>query len=528
MDFSSLTHAPGWQAHLGTDLVAAERWPSLEDIGSVAESSLSELGDRPFLRELPGNWLSGRQFLERSRAGASALAASGVRPGDRVVLVGGNTADLAACVVGVFLAGAVLVAANPAYSDRELAHVVIDSRPAAIVCDADLLGRARAISAAAPAALPIEGPGSDLPLPQVPIQVLSISEVLSHRRERTAGTVALRGSSPAMVAYTSGTTGAPKGALLSHGNLLASARSVAVAWRWCPEDRLLLSLPLFHMHGLGVGLIGSLLMGSSILLFSRFDPAALATTAAGEGATMFFGVPAMYRRLVTEPAFTDFARLRLLVSGSAPLPQDLFDQICSVAGSAPLERYGMSETAMNVSNPYEGPRKAGTVGLPLPGVEIALDANGEIMVRGENVFGGYLGNPAATAERFEDGWFRTGDLGSFDADGYLRIEGRSSDLIISGGFNVYPREVEEQLRTHAAVADAAVVGVPSQRWGEEVVAFVVPAAGAEVDPGTLSSHAAERLAPYKVPKRILVVDTLPRNAMGKVLAYELRKLATED
>lgn len=525
MDFSSLTLAPGWQAHLGADLTAAHRRPSLGDLGSVAETSLLELGDRRFLREPSGNWLSGRQFLDRSRAGASALLAAGVRPGDRVVLVGQNSADFAAVAVGVFLAGAVLVAANPAYTDRELAHVVKDSRPAAMVCDAELLERAEAIAAAASGALPIEGPGSDLPLPQGAIQILSIRQAVAHEGEWTAGSLAAGRSWPAMVAYTSGTTGAPKGALLTHGNLLASARSVAIAWRWDPEDRLLLSLPLFHMHGLGVGLIGSLLMGSSIVLFSRFDPAPLAAAVAGEGATMFFGVPAMYRRLVSEPACADFARLRLLVSGSAPLPPDLFDQIRSLVGAAPLERYGMSETAMNVSNPYEGPRKAGTVGLPLPGVEVALDSKGEILVRGENVFSGYLGNPGATAERFDDGWFRTGDLGSFDSDGYLRIEGRSSDLIISGGFNVYPREVEEQLRSHSAVADAAVVGVPSQRWGEEVVAFVVPTAGAEVDADSLRTHAAERLAPYKVPKRIIPIDALPRNAMGKVLAFELRRQA---
>ena len=328
-----------------------------------------------------------------------------------------------------------------------------------------------------------------------------------------------------MIAYTSGTTGAPKGALLTHGNLLASARSVALAWRWSAEDRLLLSLPLFHMHGLGVGLIGSIFMGSAIVLFPRFEPAAVAAAITQESATMFFGVPAMYRRLVDEPGFADFARLRLLVSGSAPLPPDLFERIRSLARAAPVERYGMSETAMNVSNPYEGARKAGTVGVPLPGVEIAIDPRGEILVRGDNVFAGYLGNPGATAERFDGGWFRTGDLGSFDSDGYLRIDGRFSDLIISGGFNVYPREVEDQLREHPSVADAAVVGVQSDRWGEEVVAFVVPSADSELDLDALRAFSGKLLAPYKVPKRIIAVEALPRNAMGKVLAYELRRIA---
>ena len=527
METPSLTFAPGWQVHLGADLPAADRLPDLGDLGSVAERALEELGDRPFIRDTGGGWLSGREFLDRGRRFASALAASGVRPGDRVVLTGQNSADFAAAVVGVFLCGSVLVAANPAYSDRELAHVVRDSRPAAILCDEELLGRAELLAASLSPPEPILGPGSALPLPEGPVRVLSLAKAALLAGNRRSGSSAPGPSWPAMIAYTSGTTGAPKGALLTHGNLLASARSVALAWRWSGEDRLLLSLPLFHMHGLGVGLIGSIFMGSAVILFPRFEPSALAAAITEERATMFFGVPAMYRRLVGEPSFAEFARLRLLVSGSAPLPPDLFERIRSVAGAPPVERYGMSETAMNVSNPFDGARKAGTVGLPLPGVEVAIDSRGEILVRGDNVFDGYLGNPAATAERFDGGWFRTGDLGSLDADGYLRIEGRSSDLIISGGFNVYPREVEDQLREHPCVADAAVVGVPSERWGEEVVAFVVPASESELDADALRAFAADLLAPYKVPKRIFPVESLPRNAMGKVLAYELRRIAAE-
>jgi malonyl-CoA/methylmalonyl-CoA synthetase len=524
---SSLTFAPGWQAHLGANLPAADRLPNVGDLGTVAEISLEELGGRPFLRETTGDWLSGREFLDRARRFASALAASGVVPGSRVVLTGGNSADLAAAVVGVFLAGAVLVAANPAYSDREFEHVIKDSRPSAILCDEDLLVRVEALASSAPPPEPIDGPGSDLPRPEVPIRVLSLRRSAERGDDWRGGSRASGRSWPAMIAYTSGTTGAPKGALLTHGNLLASARSVALAWRWSAEDRLLLCLPLFHMHGLGVGLIGSLFMGNAVVLFPRFEPAALAAAISQERATMFFGVPAMYRRLVDEPGFADFARLRLMVSGSAPLPPALFERIRSQVGAAPVERYGMSETAMNVSNPYEGLRKPGTVGLPLPGVEVAIDSTGEILVRGENVFAGYLGNPGATNERFDGGWFRTGDMGSVDADGYLRIDGRSSDLIISGGFNVYPREVEDQLREHPSVADAAVVGVQSDRWGEEVVAFVVPSAEGELDADALRAFSGKLLAPYKVPKRIIPVEALPRNAMGKVLAYELRRMAAE-
>jgi malonyl-CoA/methylmalonyl-CoA synthetase len=291
-------------------------------------------------------------------------------------------------------------------------------------------------------------------------------------------------------------------------------------------DRLVLALPLFHIHGLGVGLHGTLLAGASAVLLGRFEVDAVLDAARDHRATLFFGVPTMYARLAASPRAGELGRLRLCVSGSAPLPPTVFERLAERAGQRVLERYGMTETIMNVSNPHDGERRPGTVGLPLPGVELRLagGSDGEVLLRGPNVFSGYWGNPEATAEAFDpDGWFRTGDLGSFDERGYLRIEGRSKELIITGGYNVHPREVEELLGEHPGVAEVAVVGAPSEEWGEQVAAFVVPA-DPSAPPGRdeLLAFAAERLAGFKRPRVVHYVEALPRNALGKVMKHELR------
>jgi malonyl-CoA/methylmalonyl-CoA synthetase len=322
-----------------------------------------------------------------------------------------------------------------------------------------------------------------------------------------------------MLCYTSGTTGSPKGALLTHGNVLASPEALRIAWRWSPDDRLVLALPLFHMHGLGVGLHGSLLAGASIVLQPRFDADAVLDAARAERATLFFGVPTMYERLARSPRVSELSRLRLCVSGSAPLPADLHTVLATEGGVRVLERYGLTETVMNASNPHDGERRAGTVGFALPGVELRLGDGDEILVRGPNVFPGYWEQPEATRAAFVDGWFATGDVGAFDDDGYLRIVGRTKELIISGGFNVYPREVEDVLRGFPGVVDVAVVGTPSDEWGEVVTAVVV--GDGIVDTDALLEYAAGELAPYKRPRTVRFVDELPRNALGKVLRSEL-------
>jgi len=412
--------------------------------------------------------------------------------------------DLVVSYVGALRLGLVVVPVNTAYRQREVAHVVRDARPAGALVDVAERGSwVRAAAAERP--ITVFGPTVELPAGSMPSTHRPVLDVARH-------------DDPALLLYTSGTTGAPKGALLSHGNLLASADAVAMAWRWTPEDRLVCALPLFHLHGLGVGLHGTLCAGASVVLRRSFDPADVARTIEDHRASLFFGVPTMYVRLAGADQLSGLRPLRLCVSGSAPLAADLHHAVIEGSGQRIIERYGMTETVMNVSNPYDGDRRAGTVGLPLPGVQVRLaDGTDEILLRGPNVFAGYWERPEANADSFIDGWFASGDVGAFDDDGYLRIVGRRKELIISGGYNVYPREVEDVLRGADGVHDIAVVGMSDPQWGEAVVAFVE----GDVDPLALLAYGVERLAPYKRPKRIHRVDALPRNALGKVVKADL-------
>jgi malonyl-CoA/methylmalonyl-CoA synthetase len=415
-----------------------------------------------------------------------------------------SSVDLVVAHVAALRSGVVVVPTNTAYREREVAHIVTDARPkAALVDDSD---RARWIRGAAGAEPGIVVVGPEVDLADHEPTVLDAASP----------------DDPAQIGYTSGTTGAPKGAVLTHSNLLAGSESVGLAWRWSESDRLVLALPLFHAHGLCVGLHGTLLAGASAVLLPRFDVDAVLEAASSHDASLFFGVPTMYHRFAESSRVGELARLRLCVSGSAPLPAELHRTLAERGGQQVLERYGMTETLMNVSNPYDGERRAGSVGLPLPGVELRLGQDGEIQLRGPNIFAGYWERPEASAESFTDGWFRTGDLGGLDPDGYLRILGRSKELIISGGFNVYPREVEEVLLNHPDVAEVAVVGTPSDEWGEVVTAFVVPI-GEQPEPDALLAFAAEELASFKRPRLLHFVDALPRNALGKVLKHELAR-----
>jgi malonyl-CoA/methylmalonyl-CoA synthetase len=396
--------------------------------------------------------------------------------------------------------GLVVVPANPAYRVAELALLVPGARPrAAIVDDHERAAALRELDAG----LLVVSPALELadgPVPQLD----------------RVGPEAI-----ALLAYTSGTTGRPKGVPLSHGNLHATAEALRIAWRWSRDDRLVHALPLFHMHGLGVALHGTLQAGASALLLARFDPGEVLDAIERSAATLFFGVPTMLHRLVEHQNAGRLARLRLLVSGSAALSADLHERIAARTGQLTLERYGMTETGMLVSNPVDGPRRPGAVGFPLPGVQLRLAASGEIEVRGPHVFTGYLDRPDANAEAFTaDGWFRTGDLGELAADGSLRIVGRAKELVISGGYNVHPREVEEALLSHPAVREAAVVGTPSAEWGEVVTAYLV--SERELGLAELRAHCREQLAAYKHPRIVHRVAALPRNALGKLQRHRLR------
>ncbi len=327
----------------------------------------------------------------------------------------------------------------------------------------------------------------------------------------------------ALIVYTSGTTGTPKGAVHTHASLLAGSRSLCEAWGIAANDRLLLALPLFHVHGLCAGLLTTLAAGASIALLERFTPAGVAEAAAT--CSLFFGVPTMYHRLAESDLAGALAPLRLCVSGSARLDPELWTHLHSTHGVTVLERYGMTETLLTLSNPLLGERRPGSVGRPLPGISATLDGTddlgiGELMVRGPSLFAGYWGRPDATAGAWRDGWFATGDLASVSSDGYFTIRGRRTEMIITGGHNVYPAEVEAVLRAHPSVSDVCVVGVRSPEWGESVVAFVVGHLGAP-DVAALEALAMRDLAPFKRPREYRVIDALPKNALGKVLRREL-------
>jgi malonyl-CoA/methylmalonyl-CoA synthetase len=484
--------------------------------GSLPGRWLARWRERPAFEQLrapDGRWLRSDELEARTRIKAGQLRAAGLRQNDRFVISAPTSVELVVAYIAALRAGLTVMPLNPAYTRSEVERIVQDARPvAAAVDDAE---RGRWI---------VDATSADqggTPTRSAPVQIFGIELDLQvppdDREIDTAET-----GDPALLVYTSGTTGRPKGVPLTHGNLLASATAVNLAWRWQQDDQLLLALPLFHVHGLGVGLNGSLCAGAAFSLRTKFDVDDVVEQSA-RGTTMFFGVPAMYQRLASAgPAALNALRaLRLLVSGSAPLPAALAQEIAVHAGQTPLERYGMTETIMLTSNPYAGERRPGTVGFPLPGVEVRLAPGaGEIEVRGPNVISGYYQNPEANREAFTaDRWFRTGDLGEYDEAGYLRIIGRSKELIITGGFNVYPREVEEVLMTHPGVIEVAVVGRASERWGEEVTAVVVPRG--QVDPEDLLALAASQLVTYKVPKRVEFIDELPRNALGKLVRHEL-------
>jgi malonyl-CoA/methylmalonyl-CoA synthetase len=421
-----------------------------------------------------------------ARTAAYLVKKEGVEPGDRVALLVEKTAESVILYLATLKAGAIFVPINPAYTPSEVSYFVENGEPRLLVEDA-VAFVARAASTA-PLTASVPRAADDL----------------------------------AAIIYTSGTTGRSKGAMLSHGNLLENARALHTLWAFTPGDVLLHALPIFHVHGLFVALHCALLSGAPMLWLAKYDDAEV--MAALPRATVMMGVPTFYTRLLANPAFTreSAAGMRLFISGSAPLLATTFAEFEERTGMRILERYGMSEAVIITSNPLHGERIAGSVGYPLPGVELRIDGGeiGVIQIRGPSVFGGYWRMPEKTAEEFTaDGWFITGDVGRQDPDGRVWISGRAKDLIISGGYNVYPKEVELVLDDVPGVFESAVVGVPHPDFGEAVVAVVM----GEADEEALIAEARARLAHYKIPKRVVRVDELPRNAMGKVQKNVLRE-----
>jgi malonyl-CoA/methylmalonyl-CoA synthetase len=420
--------------------------------------------------------------------------------------------------------GACYLPLNPTYTPPEIEYFLRDSEPALFIVDparADAM-RAATEQAGVPRTETLDDAGGGSFA-----RLAAAAGTAFDDRPTDHATLA-------SILYTSGTTGRPKGAMLTQGNLLWNASALVETWRISSADTLIHALPIFHTHGLFVALNTSLLAGVTVRLMPRFDLEAI--VAALPDSTMLMGVPTFYARFVASPDFNreSTRHIRLFVSGSAPLSAETHAEFLAKTGHAILERYGMTETNMIASNPFNGERKAGTVGRPLPGVclRIAEPSTGEILpdgevggieVRGPNVFSGYWRNPEKTAESFRpDGYFITGDMGYVDPEGYVRIVGRSKDLIISGGFNVYPAEVETVLDAHPGIAESAVIGVPHADFGEGVTAVVIPRPGVVLDEARVLAELGRSLARYKVPKRLLVVDALPRNAMGKIQKNLLR------
>ena len=439
---------------------------------------------------------------------ANLLVALGLTKGDRLLV----QVEKCEAVLSLYLAclrtGVIFLPVNPGYTVSETEHFLQDAEPALAVTDPDRVQGLSVLGARVmelPALLArAAGQGADFADPV-------------HDPDDLAA-----------ILYTSGTTGRSKGVMLTRENLASNAEALVGLWRFSETDVLLHALPVFHTHGLFVATNCVLYSGASMIFQRAFQPAAVIQ--ALPNATVMMGVPTFYTRLLADPLTREVtAQVRLFISGSAPLSPATHAEWRERTGHAILERYGMTETNMITSNPYDGERRAGTVGMPLPGVEVRITGAagvlppgeaGSIEVRGPNVFKGYWRLPEKTAEEFRDGWFVTGDMGAFDGDGYLSILGRAKDLVITGGLNVYPAEVEAALDELPGIAASAVIGVPHPDFGEAVVACVV----GQADPESVRSGLRDRLAAFKIPKRVIVLDELPRNAMGKVQKAELRRV----
>jgi malonyl-CoA/methylmalonyl-CoA synthetase len=440
----------------------------------------------------------------RSDRLAQLFQARGLKTGDRLCVYLANSVEMIDLYLASVKLGLIFAPINILYRDREITHILTDAAPSAVI------------------GLPSGWSVSELK-----------KEASAYPNQRP--NASLTADTPAGIIYTSGTTGTSKGAVLTHNNFAANALTLLDAWQISSADRLLLALPLFHVHGLGNGLHTWLASGCRMRLLERFDHQNIADEFLSFEPTLFFGVPAMYVRLLDIPggqARQIGASMRLFVSGSAPLTPQTFEEFRAKFGHTILERYGMSETLMNISNPYSGKRRAGSIGLPLPGVSVRLlDAHGqpvadgetgELYLKGSNIFGGYWRREEATKAAFLDGYFRTGDLAVRSPDGYYTLSGRKSDLIISGGFNIYPREIEEFLEEQEGVAEAAVAAAPDRVRGEVPIAYIV--AKRPLDARDLEARCREKLASFKIPRSFVFVDKLPRNALGKIQKHLLQPL----
>ncbi|WP_028880814.1 malonate--CoA ligase [Terasakiella pusilla] len=468
--------------------------------------------------------LSYGEFFKGAETYAAALIKRGVKPGDRVAVQVDKSIEVLKLYVGTIIAGGVFLPLNTAYTPAEIEYFLGDAKPQVFVCAPQKKDALKAISdkckVGALETMDSAGAGSMYDLAST--QMAGIKAVARDENDLAA------------ILYTSGTTGRSKGAMLSHGNLWSNADTLRDYWGFSQDDRLIHALPIFHTHGLFVATNTTFAAGSSVYFMAKYDADAVLN--AMNDATVLMGVPTFYVRLLAHPSLNKETtkNMRLFVSGSAPLLEETHVQWQEKTGHAILERYGMTETNMNTSNPYDGDRRAGTVGFPLPGVEVRIMEGetelpvgeiGSIEVRGPNVFQGYWQMPEKTKEELRDnGFFITGDLGMIDDRGYVSIIGRSKDLIITGGYNVYPKELELLIDDIDGVLESAVIGVAHPDFGEGVCAVVVPEEGATLSQESILDAIKDDLAKYKQPKKVFFVNELPRNTMGKVQKKELRDI----
>src|SRR6476661_7617587 len=470
-----------------------------------------------------GQRISYGELIARAGQMANVLVARGVKPGDRVAAQTEKSVPGLVLYLAAVRAGAVYLPLNTAYTLNELEYFITDAEPSLVVCDPS---KAESIAPiAAKVGAKVETLGAD--------GKGSLTDAAAKEAAQFE-TIARADDDLAAILYTSGTTGRSKGAMLTHDNLASNSLTLVDYWRFTSNDVLIHALPIYHTHGLFVASNVILFSGASMIFLPKFDPEKIMSLM--PRATALMGVPTFYVRLLQHPNLSKDAvrNMRLFVSGSAPLLADTHREWSAKTGHAILERYGMTETNMNTSNPYDGDRVPGAVGHPLPGVtlrvtdpetgkELPRESIGMIEVRGPNVFKGYWRMPEKTKAEFrDDGFFITGDLGKIDGSGYVHILGRGKDLVISGGFNVYPKEIESEIDAMPGVIESAVIGVPHADFGEGVTAVVVCDKGAGVDEASVLKALDGRLAKFKMPKRVIVVDELPRNAMGKVQKNILR------
>lgn len=450
------------------------------------------------------------QIDQRSNQVANLLIQEGFEPGDRLAVYLENCVEMIDLYLACIKTGIIFVPINILYKEREIGHILSDAAPKKLIANGPVPGDAKAWQ-----------------LEHLILALKGISDAAINSSH-------LNGDSPAAIVYTSGTTGTSKGAILTHNNFISNGLNLVSCWQIKEQDRFLLSLPLFHVHALGNGIHAWLMSGCLMKLLVRFEHQKAADEFLSFKPSLFFGVPTVYIRLLDLPKETARqigSHARLFVCGSAPLPAQVLEAFQEKYGHVILERYGMTETLMNISNPYYGERRAGTIGFPLPGISAKIvkadgsiaqvDEEGEVYVKGPNVFAGYWKREQATAEAFVDGYFKTGDMGVIAADGYFTLRGRKSDLIISGGFNIYPREIEEFLLEQAGVKEASVVGIPHETRGEMPVAYLV--LGPEADIVAIEAACQKTFASFKVPRKFLAIDQLPRTALGKVQKHLLPK-----